>query len=395
MKEQTKTVLHSFSEIRPHLYLAGYGCITAPILKKYEITHAVDATNIRPKSFPGITRMEVAVDDSCLAKVSKFFYDVQKFIDDAKAQGGKIVIYCAAGVSRSSTLAIMYLVMSENLSLEQAYYEVNRVRPIISPNIGFWRQMIDWETTNRGEATVKLITGRTARPYPNVYLHRSPLRATYPTPTFEISSSMKTFIFSSLFLVAAATSTNETSSDSSVAVRRWKRHCGSQGCAPVVCNECPNCCSVLPPPSPVSCCDSPRPSPVCCQLPPPPPPQPCCLPPPPPPSPIVCCKAAPVPENPCCQAVVAAPPAAPACCMASPSPANPCCQPVSPPPPPPPVCQCAMPRPTPCRCAAPQIDCNGCNIPPPRCPPFKITCRVQMRMRRDVHHALLSQFNYY
>ena len=59
-------------------------------------------------------------------------------------------MHCVAGVSRSASLCIIYLVKHENMSLRQAYYCVKAVRPIIKPNIGFWRQMVDYERKYRG-----------------------------------------------------------------------------------------------------------------------------------------------------------------------------------------------------------------------------------------------------
>ncbi|CAI5455935.1 unnamed protein product [Caenorhabditis angaria] len=166
--------LKSISEIRPHLFLAGYGCITASALKQYGITNAVDATNLNSKPISGLEKIEVPVEDTIIQKISNYFETVVQYVDEVKAKGGKTVIYCGAGVSRSATLTIMYLVISENLPLDQAYYTVNQARRIISPNVGFWRQMIDYEKQKSGgTSTVELITGRMARPIPSVYLHRS------------------------------------------------------------------------------------------------------------------------------------------------------------------------------------------------------------------------------
>ena len=87
----------------------------------------------------------------------------------------------------------MCLVIGERQTLEAAFYEVLRyggarefafyqyeykniffsVRPVIAPNISFWRQMIAYESTqNGGKATVELLKGM-SRPMPNVYLHKS------------------------------------------------------------------------------------------------------------------------------------------------------------------------------------------------------------------------------
>lgn len=52
-----------------------------------------------------------------------------------------------------------------------------RARPIIAPNLGFWRQMIEWEDEhNGGKTTVKLLKGMKT-PVPDVYLQRSEIFA--------------------------------------------------------------------------------------------------------------------------------------------------------------------------------------------------------------------------
>ncbi|CAI4228507.1 unnamed protein product [Auanema sp. JU1783] len=166
-------ILFSISEILPHLYLAGYGCITESKLRNFGITHAVDATNLSNKQIPAIEYLKVNVDDDVISKISNHFEDVCNFIDKAKSQGGKVIVFCAAGVSRSATLVLIYLLQCEGKTLKDAYYMVNQVRPIISPNLGFWRQMIEFEKEKKGESTVTLLSGRTARPVPDVYLHRA------------------------------------------------------------------------------------------------------------------------------------------------------------------------------------------------------------------------------
>ncbi|CAI5455934.1 unnamed protein product [Caenorhabditis angaria] len=216
-----------------------------------------------------------------------------------------------------------------------------------------------------------------------------------------------TIILASVSFIFAETTTTETSLVP--VVRRWKRHCGNQGCAPTVCQECPQCCGApqLPPYNPTfninfSCCGAPRPSPQCCPAMPPPQPKPAvsccgaspvpspCCPQPQPPTALICCKQAPVPENPCCQAIAQAPapkPAVSPCCAAAPSPANPCCQPVQPAP-----CTCSAPRPVPCRCASIQIpfECPNCDEPAPRCSMYAPMGCSMRRMRRDVHEQILQ-----
>ncbi|GMR31760.1 hypothetical protein PMAYCL1PPCAC_01955 [Pristionchus mayeri] len=172
--EPPKNLL-AMTEIRPYLFLSGFGCITQNKIKQLGITHAVDCTNLKnSRRFTDLQYLEVPVDDTAICKASQYFETVANFIEEAKNKGGKVVVFCAAGISRAPTFTLMYLIQKESLSLKDAYFLVNELRPIISPNAGFWQQMIDFEAAKNGESSVKLIRGRMARPVPDVYLVRKP-----------------------------------------------------------------------------------------------------------------------------------------------------------------------------------------------------------------------------
>ena len=57
----------------------------------------------------------------------------------AKSKGKRILFHCYAGISRSSTAAIMYLMMTTYLSLEAIFRMVLSKRPFIDPNPAFRR----------------------------------------------------------------------------------------------------------------------------------------------------------------------------------------------------------------------------------------------------------------
>jgi len=54
----------------------------------------------------------------------------------------KILFHCAAGISRSSTMAIAFLCIAKNYSLWQALKLAREKRPIINPNRGFMNSLI-------------------------------------------------------------------------------------------------------------------------------------------------------------------------------------------------------------------------------------------------------------
>lgn len=55
----------------------------------------------------------------------------------AKSKGKRILFHCYAGVSRSSTAAMMYLMMTTCLPMETIFNMVRSKRPMINPNPAF------------------------------------------------------------------------------------------------------------------------------------------------------------------------------------------------------------------------------------------------------------------
>uniref|UniRef100_A0A0N5AQG5 Protein-tyrosine-phosphatase n=1 Tax=Syphacia muris TaxID=451379 RepID=A0A0N5AQG5_9BILA len=139
------------TEITNYLYLAGVPAVTPEKLKRKRITCVINATVEQPNLYvPGIDYMKIAINDNILTQIDQYFDIVADKIKSVKERGGRVLVHCVAGVSRSATLCIIYLVKYENVTLRQAYYCIKAVRPIIKPNIGFWRQMVEYEKKYKG-----------------------------------------------------------------------------------------------------------------------------------------------------------------------------------------------------------------------------------------------------
>jgi len=65
--------------------------------------------------------------------------------DKVEAGGGHVLIHCQAGVSRSSTLAIAYIMARSNLAMLDAFRFVKSRRPIVAPNFNFMGQLLEFE----------------------------------------------------------------------------------------------------------------------------------------------------------------------------------------------------------------------------------------------------------
>jgi len=57
-----------------------------------------------------------------------------------------VLVHCAAGVSRSATLCIAYVMWKERLRVAEAFLAVQSKRTIIDPNEGFREQLVAWDS---------------------------------------------------------------------------------------------------------------------------------------------------------------------------------------------------------------------------------------------------------
>ena len=78
----------------------------------------------------------IFLDDHPDADIAAYFETAHKFIDR-----NITVVHCQAGISRSPTIVISYLMKKLGLSFREALDFCQKARPIVSPNIGFCHQL--------------------------------------------------------------------------------------------------------------------------------------------------------------------------------------------------------------------------------------------------------------
>ena len=79
----------------------------------------------------------INIPDLPRQNIIQYFDECLLFIDNNK----KILVHCFAGASRSATIVIAYIMWKYQLGFSEAFETVKKRRPIISPNIGFIRQL--------------------------------------------------------------------------------------------------------------------------------------------------------------------------------------------------------------------------------------------------------------
>jgi predicted protein tyrosine phosphatase len=113
-------------------------------LQRHGITHVVNtAADVCANHFPGhFHYLTYFLKDGNSEEISIHFYRTIKWVDDAIQQGGRVLIHCREGVSRSSTMVIAYLMWRYSLPFETAHDRLRKVRSICNPNTGFTCQLL-------------------------------------------------------------------------------------------------------------------------------------------------------------------------------------------------------------------------------------------------------------
>jgi len=98
----------------------------------------------------GITYKGIQLVDVPQTNITIYFNDVVDFIDLALGAGGKVLVNCEMGMSRSSTCVLAYLMLRHQMSAGEALTMVRKHR-YVRPNAGFLRQLDELDSKLRRE----------------------------------------------------------------------------------------------------------------------------------------------------------------------------------------------------------------------------------------------------
>merc|ERR1719150_2761689 len=139
---------HPATQVLPHLFLGNMkDASDVAILHGLGVGYVLNVTSKPPsyKMDPGIIYKQLVADDNGLQNLRQFFEEAFEFIDLAKSNSSGVLIHCQAGISRSPTIAVAYLMKYYPMAMSDAYKFVKTKRSIISPNLNFMGQLWEFE----------------------------------------------------------------------------------------------------------------------------------------------------------------------------------------------------------------------------------------------------------
>ena len=137
---------HLSEIISGFLYISSYNATkNLDLLEKNKITHIINCAadfceNVFEKDNK-FTYLSFYLKDHVLENIECIFYECIKFIENVREKGGRVLVHCIQGISRSVSIVIAYIIFTKKLSYDKAFNLVQLKREISSPNFGFSIQL--------------------------------------------------------------------------------------------------------------------------------------------------------------------------------------------------------------------------------------------------------------
>lgn len=135
-------------QILPHLYLGNAAnSEDSQALARHNIEYVLNVTPDLPNVFQdvgNIKYMQIPIADDW-SNLASYFPKAFSFIDEARNNQKGVLVHCLAGISRSVTITVAYLMYKCSLNLNDAFNVVRACKSNIAPNFHFLRQLHNFE----------------------------------------------------------------------------------------------------------------------------------------------------------------------------------------------------------------------------------------------------------
>lgn len=155
VQPQNQCCLENCDVIIPNLYLGGVEAVLDSQCLMAQGVSSVVCCNrelefASSRFLPDLEYCRVDVEDMGREPIGLFFPEATEFIHTQLLQERPVLVHCKAGVSRSASVVIAYLIEYCGYSLHDAFKLTLQHRPTITPNPGFMEQLRCYEKEKCG-----------------------------------------------------------------------------------------------------------------------------------------------------------------------------------------------------------------------------------------------------
>lgn len=139
------------SKVLDWIYIGGAeAAANCKSLEERGIRHILNCCERIPFASECTRNQQLRMRDLPTEQLSTHLPSAFVFLDETKSSGGRCLVHCRSGASRSVAVVLAYLVMRERMRLSDAWVLVHTQRPVARPNRGFVEQLIDLDRVVHG-----------------------------------------------------------------------------------------------------------------------------------------------------------------------------------------------------------------------------------------------------
>ncbi|XP_034122274.1 dual specificity protein phosphatase 22 isoform X1 [Drosophila guanche] len=148
---------NGMNKVLPGLYVGNYrDSKDHAQLERFQISHIVAIHDSPRRLLPDKHYLCVMASDTPDQNLSQYFSVCNDFIHAARLREGNVLIHCLAGMSRSVTVAVAYIMTATHLNWKEALKVVRAGRAVANPNTGFQNQLLEFEQFKLPEERCRL-----------------------------------------------------------------------------------------------------------------------------------------------------------------------------------------------------------------------------------------------
>ncbi|XP_041659435.1 dual specificity protein phosphatase 22-B isoform X1 [Cheilinus undulatus] len=137
---------NGINKVLPDLYLGNFkDARDREQLARNNITHILSIHDSAAPILQEMTYLCISAADLPTQNLTQHFKQSIMFMHESRLKGEGCLVHCLAGVSRSVTLVVAYIMTVTGLGWQEALAAVRVARPCAGPNIGFQRQLQEFE----------------------------------------------------------------------------------------------------------------------------------------------------------------------------------------------------------------------------------------------------------
>lgn len=140
------------NKVLPDLYLGNFkDARDREQLARNNITHILSIHDSAAPILQEMTYLCISAADLPTQNLTQHFKQSIMFMHESRLKGEGCLVHCLAGVSRSVTLVVAYIMTVTGLGWQEALAAVRVVRSCAGPNLGFQRQLQEFEAAQAEE----------------------------------------------------------------------------------------------------------------------------------------------------------------------------------------------------------------------------------------------------